>query len=265
MNDPVGDMQLQVTEAALAHAATQSVLALADGTKVDTDETETVGMVVDELIETDGVPVGHIVKKRAVEDGTEGSRVGIPNRIDDHASTVIADQAKSTVEDHVGRSEIGRDPVTESQTKKIAEDHSARILHQMNLLFESMQSMGTKMDLRVGQVENRVQEDVAKEGRLRIPEYENLEKKMSAKMEEGERKMTTKTEEGFKNEEIARQVIQKELAVEKDELKNVKMGSGSTLCSEASTGIGIGSGTFARPPPLTSRWSEIFHSEEDGM
>ena len=44
----------------------------------------------------------------------------------------------------------------------------------------------------------------------------------------------------------------------KDELPNVKMGSGSTVCSEASHGIGIGSGTFARPPPLASRWSENF-------
>ena len=42
----------------------------------------------------------------------------------------------------------------------------------------------------------------------------------------------------------------------KDELHNVKMGSGSTVCREASTGIGIG--TFARPPPLTPRWSENF-------
>ena len=59
--------------------------------------------------------------------------------------------------------------------------------------------------------------------------------------------------------------FQQELAVVKDEPKNVKMGSGRTVCSEASTGIGLGSGTFAPPPSLTSRWSENFHSEENGI
>ena len=44
----------------------------------------------------------------------------------------------------------------------------------------------------------------------------------------------------------------------KDELHNLKVGSGSTVCSEASTGMGLGTGTFARPPPLTSRWNETF-------
>ena len=56
-------------------------------------------------------------------------------------------------------------------------------------------------------MENRAQEDFAEEGRLWKQEYENLEKKK-----------TTNLEEGFKNEENARQVIQKELAVVKDEL-----------------------------------------------
>ena len=37
------------------------------------------------------------------------------------------------------------------------------------------------------------------------------------------------------------------------------MGSGSTpVCSEATTGVGLGSGTFTRPPPLTFRWNENF-------
>ena len=45
----------------------------------------------------------------------------------------------------------------------------------------------------------------------------------------------------------------------KDELKNLKMGSGSTVCSEASdgAGMGLGSGTFARPPPFSSRWNDV--------
>ena len=65
--------------------------------------------------------------------------------------------------------------------------------------------------------------------------------------------MTTKMDEGFKTQENARQLIEKELFLVKDEFKIVKMGSGNAVCSEVS----IGSGTCARPPPITSRWSEI--------
>ena len=49
----------------------------------------------------------------------------------------------------------------------------------------------------------------------------------------------------FKNEENATKLVQNELAVMNDELKNLKMGSGSTVCSEASTGVVLGSGNFA--------------------
>ena len=60
-----------------------------------------------------------------------------------------------------------------------------------------------------------------------------------------------KMEDGLKNEENAIQLVQKELAVMKDELRNFKTASGSTVGSEASTGVGMGldSGTFARPLP----------------
>ena len=55
--------------------------------------------------------------------------------------------------------------------------------------------------------------------------------------------------QGFKNEEYARQLDQKELAFMKDEIKNLQMDGGNTVCSEASTGM--------RLPLLTSRWNEI--------
>ena len=40
------------------------------------------------------------------------------------------------------------------------------------------------------------------------------------------------------------------------------MGSSSTVCSEASAVIGLGAGTFARPPPLSSRWTETWIPRE---
>ena len=62
-----------------------------------------------------------------------------------------------------------------------------------------------------------------------------------------EKKMIVKMEEGSKNEENARQLVQSEIDDMTGEIKNLKMGSGSTVCSEASTGVGLGSGTSARP------------------
>ena len=40
----------------------------------------------------------------------------------------------------------------------------------------------------------------------------------------------------------------------KQDIKNIEMDS--TMSSEASTGVGLGSGTFARPPPMSTRWRD---------
>ena len=82
-----------------------------------------------------------------------------------------------------------------------------------------------------------MREGLETEGARRKEDYKSLQEKMSARMGEG-----------FKNEDNARKLLQNELAVMKDEIKNLKMGSGSTLSSEASTRVGLGSGTFAGPP-----------------
>ena len=52
------------------------------------------------------------------------------------------------------------------------------------------------------------------------------------------------------NNENARQLVQKEISDTNEEIKNIKIGSGSTARSEFSTGAFLGSGTFARPPLL---------------
>ena len=60
----------------------------------------------------------------------------------------------------------------------------------------------------------------------------------------------------LKNEENARQM--------KEDIMNLKMGSGSTVCSEASTSVGPGaSGTFAGPPVLASRYNDVRSEEEE--
>ena len=59
-----------------------------------------------------------------------------------------------------------------------------------------------------------------------------------------EKTTTAKMEEGFKNEQLARQQAQNE--IKQMDLDVLKMGSASTVCSEASTGVSLGgSGTLA--------------------
>ena len=81
--------------------------------------------------------------------------------------------------------------------------------------------------------------------------------------------MTAKMEDGFRGDKVARQqaqdeikqTVQTDLDVFKEEMKKktLQKGSGCTVCSEASTGVGLGgSGTFARPPALATRLNDIF-------
>ena len=73
-----------VSEAAMAQAATQSMLTLTDAPT----------MMVDDVEESDNTPMGHVSTKMTVGVGEDGVPIGTPNRIDDHA--------KSTTEDPLG-------------------------------------------------------------------------------------------------------------------------------------------------------------------
>ena len=86
-----------------------------------------------------------------------------------------------------------------------------------------------------------------------------MEETLSAKMEEGVRSKQQARQQaqneimkGLKNEDNARQLVQRDPAVMKEEIKNLKIES--TVCTKAKTGVGLGaSGTFARLPALASR------------
>ena len=96
---------------------------------------------------------------------------------------------------------------------------------------------------------------------------------MTVKMEEGFKSeqrtrqlAKSETMKGLKDEETARQMVQKDLDILKEVIKSLQMGSGSTVCSEASTGVGLGSSdTFAWPPALASPFSEIFIPRKMGF
>ena len=147
--------------------------------------------------------------------------------------------------------EVVENPVTESQSKEIAEDQDDKILQQMALLSESVQLLGTQM-----------REGFETEGIRRKEDYKNLEEKMAFKVEEGYKKeqharqqVQSEIAQGFKNEENARQLAQTELAIIKDEIKNLKGGQWQYCLQRGLYWSGAG---VARPPPLSSRWNETF-------
>ena len=63
-----------------------------------------------------------------------------------------------------------------------------------------------------------------------------------------------------KDEEWAGKLVQNDFAAMKEDIRQIKLGSGSTVCNEASTAVGTGaSGTSARlPPGIAARYSENF-------
>ena len=75
--------------------------------------------------------------------------------------------------------------MTESQRKKLAEDQGDRMLMKMSELFRSMETLGSKMDSRVSNIENQVRESFEREGRHSKQENEDLEKRMVMRMEDG--------------------------------------------------------------------------------
>ena len=118
------------------------------------------------------------------------------------------------------------------------------------------------MGSSVKTLEHQMKEGFETKGIRWREDYKNLQEKKIVKMEQGFKNEQNATQllrkeiaQGFKQRRKCETSSQNESAVMKEEIKNLKMGSGSTVCSDAGTGVGLESGTFARPPPLSSRWA----------
>ena len=75
---------------------------------------------------------------------------------------------------------------------------------------------------------------IAEEGFRRQEENQKLEEEMCVRMDEP-----------LKHEESSRKLVQNDSAAMKEEIRQIKLESGSTVCSEAITAVGTGvSGTF---------------------
>ena len=72
--------------------------------------------------------------------------------------------------------------------------------------------------------------------------------------------MLGRIDQGLKKKESSRQLVQNDLAAMKEEIRQIQLGSGSTVFSEASTAVRKGArGTFVRPPPgIAVRLDDFF-------
>ena len=101
-------------------------------------------------------------------------------------------------------------------------------------------------------LEDKMNEGFNIEGIQRKNFCENLDKKWKNNFEAE----SVKTEAASKNEENARQLVRKQIADMKKEVKNETMGISCTVVNEASSELRHGSGTFARLPLLTAKWTD---------
>ena len=104
----------------------------------------------------------------------------------------------------------------------------------------------------------QTQDGFATESCRRQEDYKKMEEAMTTKMEEGFRNEEQARQQiqkeimaGLKNEANVRQMVQNDLQAIKDKIRQLESGSGSggTVGSDVSTAVGRGaSGAFARPP-----------------
>ena len=154
----------------------------------------------------------------------------------------------------LGRPEMKWQPVTESKSTKVVDDQSGKIIATDGNAVRVGEDAGDADEKRVrnwrSPEKGRLQESGIEDVRQNGKSFRNAQ--------HARQQIPSEIVQGFKNEEKCKKLVQNELAVMKDELKNLKMGRGSTVLSEANTGVGWESGTFAWLPPLTSRWNDIF-------
>ena len=129
---------------------------------------------------------GHCANKLAVAACEDGGREGRPITIDDCENTTFEGKTSGS-----GAEEKG-------QAAGQEQNQNADLLQQMTLLYQTMQNLGKQMQEGFAAERTRRQQDFDIESQKRRDDYNNME-----------RTVTTKMEEGFRNEQQARQQAQK--------------------------------------------------------
>ena len=229
---------------------------------------------VDSMERRDQKMAGYIVKRSAVATGADGGPAGCPKVVDDCENTVFEGKTPGCAsDDPMGLTDRRQLTLSELQGDRTEQHLNNDLLQQMTILCTTVQNLGQQMQDGLPTERIRNQEDFATESLRREDDYNKMEKTMTAKMEEGfkseqqaRQQAQSEIMQGLKDEENARQMVPKDLEVLKEEMKSLQRRSGSTVCSEASTGVGLGGfGAFAGPPAYASQFSDIFIPRKDGI
>ena len=133
--------------------------------------------------------------------------------MDAHEQTLIDDRTKSVANDPVDVNEMKQSSRSEAEKSGAADIMHKKILEQMQWLCRTVQD-----------TENRIEGKIEHEGLERHQENQKLKEEVRERMSER-----------LKNEESARKNV---LAAMKEEIRQIKLESGSTACIEASTAVG---------------------------
>ena len=128
------------------------------------------------------------------------------------------------------------------------------IMAARGILSGSMDNLKGSVKRSMEHHRTEVKDEVCKEveGVVKTLTEEMTDRKGALNKEQAERKHEN---EMLGNKMKVKEDIQEKLTVMKDDTTTIKTGSCGALSSAASTGFGLGSGTFA-PPPLVARWQD---------
>ena len=131
---------------------------------------------------------GHCAKRLVVAACEDGGPEGRPIRIDERENTTFEGKTSGS-----GSEETG-------QAARQEQNQNADLLQQMTLLCQTIQNLSKQMQEGFAAERTRRQQDFDIESQKRRDDYNNMERTMTAKMEEG-----------FRNEQQARQQAQEEI------------------------------------------------------
>ena len=128
---------------------------------------------------------GHHAKRLAAAACEDGGPEGRPITIDDCENTTFEGKISGSGSEGKG------------QAARQEQNHNAALLQQMTLLCQTVQNLGKQMQEGFAAERTRRQQDFEIESQKRRDDYNNMERTMTAKMQEG-----------FRNEQQARQQAQ---------------------------------------------------------
>ena len=138
--------------------------------------------------------------------------------------------------------------------ENIFEDANAGLCASMKGGTGTVDRFRCEMKADVKNLETKMTDVFKNERTQRKKDYDDLEANMRRRFEN----KATKMDAGFLNEENETRKFFDQLTKMKEEVETTKTATSCAVSSAARTRFGLGSGTFARPPPTGPKWKEAW-------